>query len=96
MNVVFASLECPSLGWKWESSLPLIHVYCKTLWETKYTKDYELICNGLFPTLYQVLFSEEGPCLSPKGQKIVKKYGDWYMIPDGVYIRIVNSTKPPH
>ena len=26
MNVMCASLEFPSLGWKWESILPLIHV----------------------------------------------------------------------
>ena len=31
MNVMCASLEFPSLGWKWESNLPLIHVYCKIL-----------------------------------------------------------------
>ena len=96
MNVMCASLEFPSLGWKWESSLSSIHVYCKMLWETKYKKYYELICNGLFPTLYQVLFGEEAPCLSLEGKKIVKEYGDWYMIPDKVYLRIASRTKPPH
>ena len=50
MNVMCASLEFPSLGWKWESNLPSIHVYYKMLWETKHKEDYELICNGLFPT----------------------------------------------
>ena len=49
-----------------------------------------------FPTLYQVLFGEEAPCLSPEGQNILKEYGDWYMTLDGVYIRIAGSTKPPH
>ena len=88
MNVMCASLEFPSLGWKWESSFPSIHVYCKMLWETKYKEDYEVICNKLFPTLYQVLFGEEEPCLSLEGQEIVKAYGDWYMTPIGVYIRI--------
>ena len=96
MNVMCASLEFPSLGWKWEPSLPSIHVYCEMLWETKHKEDYELICNALFPTLYQVSFGEEAPCLSPEGQKIVKEYGDCYMTPDGVYIRIVGSTKPLH
>ena len=62
----------------------------------KYKEDYELICNGLFSTLYQVMFSEEAPCLSPEGQKIVKEYSDWYMTPDGVYIMISSSTKPLH
>ena len=66
------------------------------LWENRYKEDYELICNGLFFTIYQVLFGEEAPCLSPEGQKIVKEYGDWYMTPDGVYIKISNSTNPPH
>jgi hypothetical protein len=96
MNVMCASLEFPSLGWKWESNLPLIHVYYKILWETKYKEDYELICNGLFPTLYHIRFGEEAPCLSLEGQKIVKEYGDWYMTPIEVYIRIVGSTKPLH
>ena len=66
------------------------------LWENKYKEDYDQICNKVFPTLYQVLFSEEVPCISPKGQAIVKEYGDWYMNPIGVYIKIVGSTKPPH
>ena len=96
MNVMCASLEFPSLGWKWEPSLPSVHVYCKMLWENKYKEDYELICNGLFSTLYQVLFSEEAPCLSLEGQKIFKEHGDWSMTPNIVYIRIIGSTKPPH
>ena len=96
MNVMCASLEFPSLGWKWDSSLLLIHVYYKMLLETKYKEDYELICNELFPTLYQVLLGEEEPCLSPEGQKIVKEYGYWYMTLVRVYIKTVGSTKPPH
>ena len=66
------------------------------LWENKYKEDYELIFNGLFSTIYQVLFGEEAPSLSPEGKKIVKEYGDWYMTPDGIYIIISGSTKPPH
>ena len=60
-----------------------------------YKEDYEIICNGLFATIYQILFCEEAPCISPEGQKIVKEYGDWYMPPDEVYIRIAGSTKAP-
>ena len=96
MNVMCAKIEFPSLEWKWESSFPSIHVYCKILWETKYKEDYGQICNQVFPTLYQVLFGEEIPCISPKGQAIVKEYGDWCMTPIKVYIGIVVSTKPPH
>ena len=57
---------------------------------------YELICKGLFSTLYQVLFSDEAPCLSHERKNIVKEYGDWYMIPDIVYSRIFDSTNPPY
>ena len=91
-----ARLQFPSLGWKWESNLPSIHVYCKMIWETKYKEDYEVICNKLFPTFYQVLFDEEEPCLSLKEEDIVKEYGDWYMTPIRFYIRISWSTKPSH
>ena len=66
------------------------------LWEKKYKEDYDLICNELFSTIYQVLFGEEAPCLSLEGKKIVKEYGDWYMTPDVVYIIISVSTKTPH
>ena len=96
MDVMCANIEFPSLEWKWESNFPSIHVYCKMLWENKYKEDYDQICNNVFPTLYQVLFGEERPCLSPKGQAIVKEYGYWYMTPIRVYIRIAWSTKPPH
>ena len=66
------------------------------IWENKYKEDYEFISNELFSIIYQVLFGEEAPCLSPEGLYIVKENGDWYMTPDGVYIRIYDSTKPPH
>ena len=66
------------------------------LWENKYKEDYEWISNVLFSTLYQVLFGEESPCLSLKGQKLVKEYRYWYMTPIRVYIGISGSTKPPH
>ena len=96
LNVMCSSKEYPSLGWKWEPNLPSVNVYCKMIWENKYKEDYELIYNGLFSTFYQVLFGEEELCLSPKGQNILKEYGDWYMTLDGVYIIISGSTNPPH
>ena len=71
-DVMCVSREYPSLGWKWKPYLSSIHVYYKMLWENKYTKDYELICNGLFATIYQILFGEEAPCLSPEGLNIIK------------------------
>lgn len=52
--------------------------------------------NGLFSTLYQFMFCEEAPCLSPKGHKLVKEYGDCYMTPIRVYVIIVGSTKHLH
>ena len=96
MDVMYANIEFPSLEWKWEPSLPLVHVYCKMLWENKYKEDYDQICNKFFLTLYQTLFGEETLCLSPVGQEIVKELGDWYMTSTGVYIRIAGSAKPPH
>ena len=96
LDVMCASIKFPSIGWKREPILSLVHVYCKMLWENKQKEDYELICNRLFSTIYQVLSGEEAPCLSPKEKKIVKEYGNWYMTPDGVYIRTGNSTKPLH
>lgn len=67
-----ASQEYPSLGWKWKPDLPSIHVYCKMLWENKYKEDYELIYNGLFSTIYQILFGEEAPCLFPNDKGLSK------------------------
>jgi len=95
MNVMCASIEYPTLGWIWEANLPSIHVYCKMLWENKYKEDYEWICNELFSRLYQVLFGEVAPCLSPEGHKLFKEYGDCYMTPVGVHIKIASSMKPP-
>jgi hypothetical protein len=82
LDVVCASRKYPSLGWKLKFGLPSIHIYCKMLWENKYREDYGLICNGLFSTIYQVLFGEEASFLSPEVRKIVKEYGDQYRILD--------------
>ena len=72
MDVMCVNVEFPSLEWKWEPSLPSVHVYCKMLWENKYKEDYDQICNKFFLTLYETLFGEETPCLSPAGQAMVK------------------------
>lgn len=84
LDFMCSTREYPSLGWKWNPILSPIHVYCKMLQENKYKEYYERICNGLFAPIYQILFGKEVPCLSLEGQTIVQKYGDWYMIPDGV------------
>lgn len=63
MDVMCANIEFPSLEWKWESSFPSIHVYCKMLWEKKYKANYDEIHNKASPTLYQILFGEEAPSL---------------------------------
>ena len=96
MDVMCANIEFQSLEWKWEPSLSSVHVYFKMLWENKYKEDYDQICNKFFLTLYETLFGEETPCLSPVGQEIAKDLGDWYMTPTRVYIRIAWSTKPLH
>ena len=67
LDVMCVSIKFPSLGWNWEPNLPSVHVYFKILWDNKYKQDYELICNGLFSTLYEVIFGEEAPYLSPEG-----------------------------
>ena len=66
------------------------------IWENKYKEDYERICNGLFAPIYQILLGKEAPCVSLEGQEIVHKYNDWYMTPNGVYIKMIGSTKSPH
>ena len=58
LDVICASIEYPSLGWKWNPNLLLIHVYCKMLWEDKYKENYERICNGLFAPIHYILFGE--------------------------------------
>ena len=96
LYVMFATREYPSLDWRWKPDLLSIHFYCKMLWENKYKEDSERICNDLFAPIYQILFSEEAPCLFLEGHNIVQEYGDWYMLSNGFYIRILGSIKSPH
>ena len=71
LDVMCASGEYLSLGWKWTPSLAPIHVYCKMLWENIYKEDYDRICDGLFAPIYQILIGKEAPCFSPEGREIV-------------------------
>ena len=50
-DVMCASQEYPSLGWKCKFNLQSIHVYCKMIWENRYKEDYEL---RIFSIIYQV------------------------------------------
>ena len=93
MDAMCANREYPSLSWTWNLSLSSIHVYWKMIWENTDKEDYERICNGLFAPNYQIIFWKEAPYLSLERQEIMQKYSDWYMTPDGVYIRVIGSTK---
>ena len=82
MDVMCASREYPTMGWKWDPSQSSIHVYYKIIWENKNKEYYERICNGLFTHIHDVLFGEEAPCISSEGQTLVQRYGSWYMTLD--------------
>jgi hypothetical protein len=35
--------QYPNMAWDWQSTDPLVHIYCKVLWEHKYRTNYHRI-----------------------------------------------------
>ena len=70
LDVMCASQEFPSMGWKWNQGLLFIHVYCKMIWENKYKEDCERICNYLFYPIYRIFFGEEAPVSLQKDKRL--------------------------
>jgi len=77
------------------SDLP-IHFYFQDLWEHKYRVYYHNIFDHFLIHLFQLLLCSPTPCMSEKAMEAIKKIGDWFVLDNGNYIMIYESTKSQH
>lgn len=84
------------MGYGWQPRDPPIQAYCQDLWEQKYCIHYHKICEKILIPLYQLLFHALVPCMSEKTMAVVGRIGGWYVMENGMYIRIYSGTKAPH
>jgi hypothetical protein len=96
MDIMCIAHKYPNIGWSWFHIDPTIHIYYKVLWEHKYHVEYWIICEHFLASLYEFIFCTTLPCMTDKAIEVIKRFGDWYLMEHGTYIRIYGVMKPPH
>jgi hypothetical protein len=56
LNLICASNPFSRMSWFWNIASNPFHVYCQSLWENKYKKNYAQIFDNFFAPLYKLLF----------------------------------------
>lgn len=96
MDILCAQHTFDKIKWAWNLTDVPIHVYYDKLWELKYKRNYESICNDLFIPLYHILTDRLAYYMSEEARVIVGSIRDGYVTKDHTYIRIYGATKAPH
>ena len=69
LDVMCASREYLSLGWRWEPNLSSIHVYCKMLWENRYRRIMNGSVMNYFPHFNKFCSVKKNHVYHLKGRK---------------------------
>lgn len=93
--MVCASNSFVGMGCTRSPNQPLVHVYCKVLWEHKYMHNYPDICDQFHSLVYELIFCKQHPRLTNEAIEVLKIIGDWYMYERSTYIRIYGVTNAP-
>jgi len=96
LDVICARNTFSRINMNWHPSEMVVHVYFNILWENKYTKSYDVICDQFIARIYSFLFKRECPILSDEENKVIAKIGHWYLEERETYIKDFGATGAPH
>lgn len=89
LDALCASNQFPALKWAWTPKCPPIHIYCQALWRENYYREMYDICNHFMAPAHKMIFGVEMPRISEVGREAISETGNWYLLKNFTYIRIV-------
>ena len=78
MDVFYAFLVFPTLGWNWKKDSPPVHIYCSDMWEDNFVPWVYEICNLFLRFMYHRIFKADAPTFSQRAKALITLHGDWY------------------
>ena len=72
-----------------------MYVAYKLLWAHKYHSYYREIHEHFIMPLYTLIFLTECNCMSEEAFKVIQEFEDYYLMEDGLYVRMYGGSKAP-
>ena len=85
----------PALNFRWDKDRAPVYTAYKLFWAQKYYNYYKEICEHFIMPLYTFIFLVECNCMSEEAFKVMQEYGSYYLIEDGLYLRIYGGSRAP-
>ena len=85
----------PALKCNWEKDRTPVYTAYKLLWAHKYHSYYREICEHFIMPLYTLIFLTECNCMSVEAFKVIQEFGDYYLMEDGLYVRMYGGSRAP-
>ena len=83
----------PALKCKWDTA-PVYAAY-QLLWAHKYFNHYKSICEDFIMPIYRLIFLSDCDCMSKETLNIVQDNGHYYLIEEGLYLRMFGGSRAP-
>ena len=98
-SILFDCILCtqyfPALRCNWDRDRTHVYTTYKLFWAHKYYSHYKEICEHFIMPLYTLIFLTECNCMSEEAFKFIEEYGSYYLIDEGMYIRMYGGYMAP-
>ena len=64
------------MGWDYNPSMLLVHVYCSEVWASNFKKHFNAIRAHFMDALYSIIFNQLAPRLSKVATETINIIGD--------------------
>ena len=98
-DIMCVANSFPNVKWQWKSSKllkPTLHVYCNNLWEWKYVRNYQIICDEFILAFYTHTDDNPTPSISKTTFYVTENIYDWYHTSEHNYLWIYCGYEPPN
>ena len=97
MDAICFGSKFPVMGWKWTVKDPLpIHVYHKSLWESRLQPHFYKICQGIMLPIHKQVYNKNAPRFSREAEVDIIPVAIWFGKEIFTYIRVFGNIASPH
>ena len=95
IDCILCTQPFPSLKCSWEKDRTPVYTAYKLFWAHKYYSYYRDICEHFIMPLYTSIFLIECDCMSEEAFKVIQEFRIYYLIKDGLYVRMYGDSRAP-
>ena len=95
IDCILCTQPFPALKCHWDKDRAPVSAAYKLFWAHKYYNYYKEICEHFIMPLYTLIFLVECNCMWEEAFKVIQEYENYYLIEDGLYVRMYGSSRAP-